>query len=341
VAAIKIPVRLIAFGTLVLCGFSNVPGHDIKLGSYSGVLDRMGAGIAELGAGNTGTARMDASPAAYWNPALLAFQTRTCLAMGSDVRTLQRNGGMLSVQGMAAPNMGVGLGIVNRGDFNVKVYDKDEVYLGTVRPQEIGSYLGIGLKTTRHNAFGVTVQWYFSDFDIGGRGDVTLVGILNFGWFHVWKKKLKTAVVIRNIGLNSKLSASYDITTGQVSNATGLDETGADFLPKSFSAAVGYSFDVMKRRLDVYLEYLDYQLTKKVLDTDRDHHAMRWRAGAEWRVYPQSWVRAGFDKGNLSLGLGYQWRLRKGNQLIFDYALLLERYAVAINPYAIGLKYEF
>src|SRR4051812_13397144 len=152
------------------------------LGGHEGWLDRMGGGIKELGMGNTGTASEDASPAAYWNPALLPFNRQVTVGLGADMRSLDRNGGYASIQGRIAGNLGLGIGLLNRGDYNVNAYDRDTRPLGVARPQSLGSYLGIGVKTTRTNSFGAAVQWYSTNLDIGGgTGNINVIGIFNLG----------------------------------------------------------------------------------------------------------------------------------------------------------------
>jgi hypothetical protein len=72
------------------------------LGGHEGWLDRMGAGIRELGMGNTGTASEEAMPSAYWNPAILPFNREVTAGVGADMRTLSRNGGYAGIQGRLA-----------------------------------------------------------------------------------------------------------------------------------------------------------------------------------------------------------------------------------------------
>ena len=164
------------------------------LAGHEGWLDRMGAGVVELGRGNTGTAFLEATPAAYWNPALLPFQRKPQVAMGAEIRSLDRNGSYLSFQERLTGNLGVGLGILNRGDFNVPAYDGNENYIGTARPQAFASYLGVGLRTSRNNAFGATVLWYAGNLDLGGGyGDLNFVGGLNLGWYHRFPDSISAA----------------------------------------------------------------------------------------------------------------------------------------------------
>ncbi|MBF0431688.1 MAG: hypothetical protein HQK83_10440 [Fibrobacteria bacterium] len=332
----KISTRIII---ILICSVSVVVSHDVNVGSFAGVLDRMGAGVAELGAGNTGSCRADAMPGAYWNPALIGFQKQTLIAAGADMRSLNRNGGTIGIQGKVAPNMGLGLGMVNRGDYNVKVWDENENLLGTARPQDIGMYLGIGLKTTRKNSFGAALQWYVSNMDLGGQGDISQIGIINLGWYHVWFKNFKTALVVRNLGMNKRLSADYDFIAGFGETAAGLDQAGVDFFPKTFIAAAMFTLPILRKTIDVYGELVDYQLTNEFYDEDWDHHAKDFRLGAEWRFHPTAVARTGYDRGNFSFGFGYHFKLKNGKTLIFDYALLLESFGVTFNPYAIGFRY--
>ncbi|MFC1585348.1 hypothetical protein ACFL5V_07365 [Fibrobacterota bacterium] len=315
-------------------------GHELTLGGHAGVLDRMGAGVAELGTGNTGTGREDAVPAAYWNPALLAFSRYTAAAFGADIRSLSRNGGMICLQGRIAPNMGAGLGIINRGDFDFPVYDMNENYLGVARPQDIGFYLGVGVKTSRRNSFGSALQWYHSNKDIGGAADINSIGIINVGWYRSWSTKFKTAAVLRNLGFNSSFSANYEFKAGQAQTEFAMDETGKDFFPKTLIAAGMYTFNIMKKDLDVFVEFLNFQLVDRIFDIDRDHHAVDMRMGTEFKLIDDTSFRAGYDRGNVCFGLGYHLKIRKKKKLQFDYALILERFGTTLNPFAIGLRYE-
>jgi hypothetical protein len=328
---------------VVLSAVCSVSSHQANLGGYAGVLDRMGAGAAELGTGNAGTVREGAIPAAYWNPALLAFQRHTMAAAGADIRSLNRNGGMLGIQGIIAPNMGVGVGIVNRGDFHVEVYDKNEKFQGIARPQDFGFYLGVGLKTSRKNSYGASIHWYYSNKDVGGQGDVNTIGIFNFGWYRSWNSRFKTGLVLRNLGLNSSLSARYDLRTGVAESGFDMDRSGEDFIPKTIVAAMMYQFTIIERPLDVYFEFLDFVLYDKIFDEkiyDRDHHAVDIRVGADWHLSEVASIRTGYDRSNICLGVGYTWKTDKGKKLTFDYALMLERVGITFNPFSVGIKYE-
>lgn len=312
---------------------------DEILGGHEGWLDRMGGGIRELGMGNTGTASEEAMPAAYWNPAILPFNRQTQVGVGADIRSLSRNGGYAGVQGRVAGNMGIGVGVLNRGDFDVQAYDRDEKPLGTARPQAIGSYLGLGIKTSRSNSFGAAVQWYSYNLDLGGgTGNVNVIGVFNLGWYKRWTANLKTGVSVRNLGINGDLSADFDQTTLTGEDAEGFERTASDFMPKTLVAAVFYTVRAWNRTFDLAAEGIDYQLKRELFVTDANFHVQALRLGVDCHLNDQLNVRAGMDRGNLSAGLGYglPWG---AHRLIFDYAIVAERGLLTVNPFAVGFRF--
>lgn len=322
---------------LLAAGAARATSPEI-LGGHEGWLDRMGGGIRELGMGNTGTANEEAMPGAFWNPAVLPFNRQLTAGVGADMRSLQRNGGFAGLQGRAAANLGFGIGLLNRGDYDVKAYDADEKPIGTARPQAIGSYLGLGVKTSRTNAFGAAVQWYSYDLDLGdGTGNVNVIGIFNLGWYKRWSDDLKTAVVARNLGLNSGLSADFDQTTLTNEDTQGFQRTATDFIPKTLVAAVFYTSHAFGKTVDLAAEALDYQLKPSLYSLDAQFHVQALRLGGDWHVSDRINARLGMDQGNLTAGFGYAlpWGRRK---LLFDYAFVVERGYLTLNPFAVGFR---
>jgi len=322
-------------------GFSLAPLFAHKgpaLGGLGGQADRLGLGISELGGGNTGSARLDVTAATFWNPAVLPFFSRLQISLGEDLRFLNRNGAYASIEGRIAPNLAAGLVIHNRGDFDVPVYDANEVKLGTARPQEIHVLLGVGVKTSRFNSLGLSVGGYSRSMDLGGEGDAQNTGILNLGWYRQWPKQIQTALTIRNLGFNKKMSASY--TSQSSSGLDGFSGTQSDYFPKTFVAAFTWPLMLSKKELILRLEALDYLLVEEVWDNDGDHHAQGFRLGVDYSFLPELIFRGGYDQGNFSLGSSYVISIGK-KKWIVDYALLFERGWVFVNPFALGLRAAF
>ncbi len=309
------------------------------LGGHEGWLDRMGAGIREAGMGNAAGAVEDAVPAAYWNPALLPFGGKPVVGFGADVRALQRNGGFVALQGRAASNMGMGLGLVNRGDYSVPAYSGDEEYLGTARPQAVASFLGLGFKTSRRNSVGAAVQWYSSNLDVDGRtGNINQIGIFNLGWYRAWTPALRTGVVVRNLGLNEKLSGGFSQITLGEDAGDGFEQSSQDFLPKTVIASVHYLRELKGKPWSFALELLDYQLKDALFVVDRNFHHVDVRAGVENQILEPLWLRAGYDKGNLSLGFTYAYMWGK-RPISVDYAVIVEKGFLHVNPFALGVRF--
>ena len=327
---------------LTLTLFSHATQKEI-LGGHEGWLDRMGGGVRELGMGNTGTALLNSMPAAYWNPASLAGLRKKDLALGADVRALQRHGGIVAIQGPVAANLGMGIGVLSRGDWEVKAYNADEEYIGTARPQAFGTYVGAGFRLTRQQAIGLSMVWYNSHLDIeGGAGAINQIGIFNLGYLQQWKNGLQAGVSLRNLGMNSKLSANFELTTITATGPADLDQTGNDFHPKTLIGALAYNWKEAPYGPVLFTgELINYQLKDAFFVIDANFHHQDFRLGAEWSPFDNLQVRTGYDRGNYSVGFGYKRNLRRKKVISFDYAMVIERHFVHFNPYGFGIRYHF
>ncbi len=310
------------------------------LGAHEGWLDRMGAGMRELGRGNTGTLLEDGSAAAYWNPALIGLARRTQIGAGAEMRSAERVGGFASIQGRASGSLGLGLAIVHRGDLGFTAYDANEREIGSAAPQAIASYLGLGLRTSRNQGFGFSVGWYSQYLDVGeGIGDVNIIGIVNLGWYRRFGEHVRVGAVIRNLGFDSDLNAGFDQVTLGDETVSGFERTGQDFWPKTLVVAGTWVDSLLGRPCEASVEVMDYQLKSSLYALDANFHTQRIRFGGEWEAWPDLRVRAGMDGLTLSAGLGYSLKWKR-HPLRFDYALSIERNVWTVNPLAVSLRYD-
>ena len=97
-----------------------------ELGGFDGFVERMGAGVRELGRGNTGSADTASMPGAFWNPALLGFRENLGYTLNIEKRDLDRLGGAFGIEGKIGKRMGVGFAMLYRGDRDFKVIDDDD-----------------------------------------------------------------------------------------------------------------------------------------------------------------------------------------------------------------------
>jgi hypothetical protein len=334
------PIRLLASLLLAIAISRTHATSPEVLGAHEGWLDRMGTGIRELGRGNTGTLIEESSAASYWNPALIGLPKRTQIAMGADARTANRIGGFASVQGRASGQLGLGLSVVHRGDFDITAYDADEREIGTAKPQAIGSYLGLGLRTSRNQSFGVSVGWYSQYLDVGdGIGDVNVIGLVNVGWFRRIGDRFRVGAVVRNLGMDGDLNASFDQITLGEETVGGFERTSQDFWPKTLVVAGAWQDSLRGRPFELSVELLNYQLKPDLYALDANFHAQRLRWGGEWEAWPALQVRTGMDGMNISAGFGYELKWRR-RPLHFDYAVTLEREVWSVNPMSVSIRYE-
>jgi hypothetical protein len=312
------------------------------LGGHEGWLDRMGAGVRELGRGNTGTALENSSPAAYWNPAVLPFLRKTELGLGADIRSLGRTGGFAALQGRVATNLSLGAAVINRGDYNVQAYDENENDIGYARPQAFATYFGMGMRTSRRNAFGASLQAYTSWLDLGyGVGEVDFVGGVNLGWYRRITDSLSVAATIRNLGLNPRLSAEFEQSVGGDESEMGYGVTARDYFPKTLVVAAEWRKTLWNRPFAFAGEVMDYQLSNQLFTADPGLHRQALRLGVEAEVAEKTHLRVGLDRLNPTFGLGYNYRWSRRRSIQFDYALILERGMMTFNPYAVGIKTQF
>ena len=209
-------VTALAVGTLASSALALGFTKKSELGGFDGFVERMGAGVRELGRGNTGSADTASMPAAYWNPALLGFRENIGITMNFEKRDLNRIGGALGVEGKVGKRMGVGFAMLYRGDTEFDVIDDDDETLGTAAPFFSMFYLGFAFRATRQDAFGLSlsmsydnldVSQYFEGYDMEDsfRSPVTI----NLSWFRQWNDKWSSSVVIRNLSFSRNLSAKW------------------------------------------------------------------------------------------------------------------------------------
>ena len=360
--------HLCLISILCILPLSSFAATGEVLGGHEGWLDRMGAGVRELGRGNTGTALEGASPAAFWNPALLPFIRTSEASMGAEVRSLGRTGGFLSLQGRVASNLGLGAALLHRGDYSVQAYDANENDIGYAEPRAFGTFFGMGMRTSRRNAFGVSLMAYTSMPGLqAGVGEIDFIGGVNLGWYRRYDSlnaanlvpeswtgvrrfadffsgSFSTALVVRNLGLNSRLSAEFDqsVENGdQGPLAQQFGSTAGDFFPKTLVVAAEWRKRMWNLPFTLSGEVMDYQLKSSLFTPNPAFHSQAGRVGLEAEVAERTQLRIGMDRLNPTFGLGYGYRLNRRRLIQFDYALTMERGLMTFNPYAVGVKTAF
>ncbi len=332
---------------LFLAALAAHADKQATLGGADGFVERMGAGARELGRGNTGSADTAAMPGSYWNPGLLGFRRSLSLSLHGEDRDLSRSGGSLAIESRAGSRMGIGLGLLFRGDRDFAVVNEDDQDLGTASPYAMMGYLGLGYRLSRRDGLGFSLSFSREDLGVSSfYDDMDMVDeyqspiALNLGWYRAWNAKWTSGVMVRNLGLNADLSSAWDRNPSR-DNSLG---TTRALRPKVLQVGVGYHAPLFGRPAHLWLEMLDYQVADTLLVFDPDWHIWKARLGFESEVIPEGHVRLGVDDSNPSLGLGYCFYVRAGKRRIplqVDYALVYESEAELWNPLSFGLRSSF
>ena len=315
-----------------------------SLGGLDGFVERMGAGVREQAMGNAAISDSSAQPGAFWNPALVTSSRNGIdITLNGEDRSLGRSGTSLSAQGGVGSRMGVGFAFLEHGT-SLAVINEEDQNLGSASPYFYMAYISIGWRVDRANEIGLGFSKSGYDLDLGGKySDMTFNNSeqsplsYTLGWHHTWNSTFESGLVLRNLGFSKTLT-----TTWVRSPATDGDIASSDvFRPKSLEVGTTYHTKIAKRPFNMSIEVLDYLLADTLMTFDPDWHYWTARMGLEWEAISDGYVRAGYDSGNLSAGLGYRFNLRwekKPWPLEVDWALSYESVAGLWNPLSVGVK---
>ncbi|SIN82549.1 hypothetical protein [Fibrobacter sp. UWB11] len=335
-------VAALAVCSLASSAFAGPFTKKSELGGFDGFVERMGAGVREMGRGNTGSADTASMPGAYWNPALLGFRENLGFTINFEKRDLDRLGGSLGVEGKVGKRMGVGFAMLYRGDTDFKVIDNDDQTLGEAEPFFTMFYLGFAFRATRQDAFGLSLSMSYDNLDIAEfydgveesfRSPVTI----NLSWFRQWNRKWSSSVVIRNLSFSKNLSAKW---TKNPSKDNSLASTEG-VRPKVLQIGLGYRSQIMGKPVYAWMEAIDYQVADTLLAFDPQLHVWTGRVGFECEIIPNATLRVGMDDLDWMFGAGYKFDIhigRKKYPIEVNYAFLYETRAGIWTPFTLGLR---
>jgi hypothetical protein len=121
----------------------------------------------------------------------------------------------------------------------------------------------------------------------------------------------------------------------------GFGSTSGDFFPKTLVVAGEWRKRMWNLPFALSGEVMDYQLKSSLFTPNPAFHAQAARVGLECEVAERTHLRAGLDRLNPTIGLGYGYKVNRRRVIQFDYALTMERGLMTFNPYAFGVKTVF
>jgi hypothetical protein len=271
--------------------------------SFASEAERFGAGSRELSRGNAMAADTSAFFASYWNPGMLAFRRDIAAGLHAEHRSAGMSGGSFGVDAGAGSRMGIGMAVLSRDDF-------------------ITGYTGLGYRMSKKDGvgFSFSTMYLINEFQSPLSFDL--------GWFRYWSASWQSGLLIRNIGFNSKLSASWQRGNYKA------------FRPKTFEAGLTRRSLLAGKPASVSLSVISYQEADTLFVFDPDIHVFKGRFGFELETGKNKSLRFGIDGKDPAIGWSYAFDI--ANKILFlDYAIIYEWEADALNPLSLSLRMKF
>ena len=270
---------------------------------------RMGFGARGMAMGNAMTAVISGDLQAYYNPAVVPFESEPTAAATYGVLSLDRKLNFLSYTKSLKPNAGFSLSVINAGVGNIDGRDNDGIHTATYSTSENAFLFSFGIKPVPNFAFGVTAKiLYYSLFE----GIKSTTAGVDVGVIWLLSEELTLGAVVQDITAKYKWDTSQ--LYGQLGNASSdyfplRKRIGLSWMPKDYRVIVSGEFESLGSALVV-------------------------RAGSEVEVYEGVHIRAGIDQiavntdvpAKPSLGISLQTKVANWTPS-FQYAYIFEPYS--------------
>ncbi len=316
---------IVLFGIFLLT--AGLAAADDEDGGYAGAFLRVPLQPRAAAMGGAYIGLSDDAAGQLFNPAGLTGVTKLDFSSAYRVMKLDRKLGYVSF--VIPTNLESAIGI-----------NWTYASSGSVERRSNSGYLQGGSLSSDDHAFSVTFAKQFLPFlgtgarlvylykkfdDISGNSIGINLGIMIsvdslFEYGSMEERPIndiKVGIVAQN------LAAKYSWNQESV----GLDTDTDDAVPVEMG--LGISFHTLNRTLLIAMD-----------GRKNDKQAFVFRAGAEYPVHDRVDLRAGFDDGILTAGLGFHWPVNPGTMVNIDYAFSTDR-ADEGSEHIFGLSIRF
>lgn len=303
-----------------------------------GAFSRMGFGARGIGMGNVLSSIKVGNLVAYYNPALASFQNEMSLQTSYSFLSFDRSlnfisftrkfelGKIESPDGEAKPRSvaGISAGIINSGVSNIDARDAQGIKTGDISTSENQFFIAVSNKFSDKFAIGIAFKFYyyklFEEFTSTGLG-------FDIGALYSFNELLTFSLVVKDI--NSK----YEWDSGKIYGQSGRQTK--DKFP--LLTKIGLSYKFIEPKIIAAVEFENTNAGAKYL-----------RAGTEYNIYPDLYLRAGIDRINVvnfdvpikpSFGFSYFYLLNSF-RIGIDYAFVIEPYSSS-DQHIIGININF
>ncbi len=295
-----------------------------QISSMPGAFSRMGFGARGMGMGNAMSGIKEGNLVSYYNPALIVFQDGNSFQTSYSFLSMDRSLNFLNFtrkfefgtkeeNGVTVPRStaGISVGLINAGVSKIDSRDGQGNKIGEISTSENQFFVSVANKFSNKLSIGLAFKFYYyklyEEVTSGGFG-------IDFGALYSFNNALTLSFMLTDI--NSK----YQWDTQKIYGASG--QTTTDKFPLLKKIGLAYKFSDPK--LIVSAEWESSNAETNFL-----------RAGAEYNIYQDFYLRGGIDKLNLSnsdfpvrpsLGLSYFYTVGSLH-LGVDYAFVIEPYS--------------
>lgn len=309
-----------------------------EISSMPGAFSRMGFGARGIGMGNAMSSITNGNLVSYYNPALSPFQEGNSANVGYTFLSLDRSLNFLSFtrrfelsSNKENPDgskiiraAGVSAGIINSGISKIDGRDNNGLKTSELSTSENQFFLAFANRFSPKFSIGVAVKFYYYKL----YEDITSNAFgIDLGALYKINDNLNVSFVITD--LNSK----YSWDSSPVYGLNGM--TTKDEFPLIKKLGVSYYNPELK--LLTALEFENSNAETNII-----------RAGAEYNIFENLFIRGGIDQFNLSntdspikpsLGFSY-FKPIESFTIGVEYAFMIEQYSSS-DRHIIGINFIF
>jgi len=309
-----------------------------EISTMPGSFSRLGFGARGIGMGNAMSSMKEGNLVSYYNPALAVFQEGNLFQTSYSFLSLDRSLNFLNFtrkfefgkkempDGIVKPisTAGISVGLINAGVSKIDARDSQGKKTGDLSTSENQFFIAVANKFSEKLSIGIAFKFYY--YKLYEEVTTNALGI-DIGALYSINDAITAAVAV------SDLNTKYKWDTGKIFGSSGL--TSEDKFP--LMKRIGLSYKFAEPKITAALEYESSNANTSYL-----------RAGAEYNLIHDLFLRAGVDKLNVnnfeipvrpSFGLSYFYKAGSLN-IGFDYAFVLEPYSAG-DQHIIGINVNF
>ena len=310
-----------------------------ELAVKPGAFARMGFGARGIGMGNAVSSITEGELVSYYNPAITPFQENNSFQAGYSFLSLDRSLNFLSytrrfdfysskdtISENRKPRTtaGLSIGVINSGVGKIDGRDNNGLPTGELSTSENQFFMGLAARVSEKFSLGVSVKFYYYKL----YEEISSTGLgFDIGALYRINENFNVALVIADI--NSK----YKWDTSPIYEQEGI--ISEDKFPNLRKVGVSYR----NKEIGILgaIEFENSNAKSNIL-----------RAGVEYNIYDQFYIRGGLDQFNVSNtdwpvkpSLGFSFFQPFGNFVVgVDYAFQIEQYSGA-DRHILSVNFNF